>query len=888
MSDRVPGQRWLRYLRLAKPNVTADVDDELSFHIDMRVQDNIRRGMSPDDARREALERFGAVETVRGALVDHDRSKQARVERRELLGDLSQDISFGIRSLRRAPAFAAAAILTLALGIGANTAIFSVVNALLLQPLPYDRPEELVSIGGGSGGEFFALRERLHAFEELAAYRPQQFALDNGGEVTRIYGAAVTPNLFRTLGTSPMVGTGFTDEQGVAGKNMVVVLSHRLWQREFGGARDVVGKRVLLEAVPFTVIGVMPPDFRYPSYTAQYWVPLTFNRDNPGAHWAVQNIVFVGRIKTGMSLEAAIADVRATWPTLRRLNPLWDPGESYGRDPPTTPLQERMIGAPKSLLWLLLGCVSLVLLIACVNVANLLLARATARERELAVRAAVGGGRARLIRQLITESVLLSFVGAALGIGIAVVAVRWLVSVMPAGIPRLEEIAVNGSVLLVTGAVAVITGLLFGIVPAIRATSASTAAAGSMIGGRRSTQGARHHRIAGILVSAEVALAVTLVIGALLLVRSFAELGRIETGYDPRNLIAARVSPPGGSYTNQEPARVEAFYRELLARLGATPGVRHVAAVDKMPIASQVWGIAPRIQGQFEDGRQMLPDVHHFQAVTENYFAAMSIPVKEGRAIDATDGADANPVAMVSESMARKFWPNESAIGKRIGYPWPSPWITIVGVVPDVRQDSLRDTLNTSIYVPWRQRSRMSGTEMWVIARTAGDPGAMATTIRSIVGDIDRTVAVSDVRTMDEIIGRSVQRDRFILIMVGGFAIVALTLGAVGIYGVMSYLVSQRTQEMGVRIALGASTGSVVAMVVRRGALMAGCGAVVGVIAAVWATKPLRAFLYGVSATDPLTFASVPVAFLLVALLASLVPARRATRVDPVKALRAD
>jgi predicted permease len=313
-----------------------------------------------------------------------------------------------------------------------------------------------------------------------------------------------------------------------------------------------------------------------------------------------------------------------------------------------------------------------------------------------------------------------------------------------------------------------------------------------------------------------------------------------------------------------------------------------VAAVDKMPIASQVWGIAPRIQGQFEDGRQMLPDVHHFQAVTENYFAAMSIPVKEGRAIDATDGADANPVAMVSESMARKFWPNESAIGKRIGYPWPSPWITIVGVVPDVRQDSLRDTLNTSIYVPWRQRSRMSGTEMWVIARTAGDPGAMATTIRSIVGDIDRTVAVSDVRTMDEIIGRSVQRDRFILIMVGGFAIVALTLGAVGIYGVMSYLVSQRTQEMGVRIALGASTASVVAMVVRRGALMAGCGAVVGVIAAVWATKPLRAFLYGVSATDPLTFASVPVAFLLVALLASLVPARRATRVDPVKALRAD
>jgi predicted permease len=669
---------------------------------------------------------------------------------------------------------------------------------------------------------------------------------------------------------------------------MVVMLSYRLWQREFGGAPDVVGKRVLLEAVPFTVVGVMPPDFRYPSHTAQFWVPLTFSPQNVGVHWAVQNIIFMGRTKPGVTVDAAIADVRAAWPTMRRLNPLWDPGDSYGRSIAPSGLQERMIGAPKSLLWLLLGCVSLVLLIACVNVANLLLARATARERELAVRAAVGGGRARLMRQLITESVLLSFVGAALGVGIAVVAVRWLVSAMPAGIPRLEEIAVNGTVLLVTAGVAVITGLLFGIVPAIRATSASTAAAGSMIGSRRSMMGTRHHRIAGILVSAEVALAVTIVIGAQLLVRSFNELSKVETGYDASHVIAARISPPGGSYNNQQPARVNAFYAAILARLAATPGVRYVAAVDKMPIASQVWGIAPRIEGKWEDGSKILPDVNHFQAVTENYFAAMNIPIMTGRALDANDGPDANPVAVVSESMAKKFWPNESAIGKRIGYPWPSPWITIVGVVSDVRQDSLRDTLNTSIYVPWRQRSRMSGTEMWVLARTAGDPATIGRTIRSIVHDVDRTVAVSDVLTMDDIIGRSVQRDRFMLMMVGLFAIVALTLGAVGIYGVMSYLVSQRTQEMGVRIALGASPGSVIGMVVRRGALMAGVGALVGVVAAIWATKPLAAFLYGVSPTDPLTFVSVPLAFLLVALLASLVPARRATKVDPVRALRAD
>jgi predicted permease len=878
--------RWRRYLRLAKPDVVSDVDDELSFHIDMRVQDNLRRGMSSDEARREALERFGAVDSVRDTLVDHDRTQFTREQRREMFADLSQDISFGFRSLRRAPGFAIAAILTLALGIGANTAIFSIVDALLLRPLPYERPEELVSIGMGSAGEFVALRERLHAFAEISAHVPSQYAVDNGSEVTRLDGAVVTTNLFHTLGATPMLGSGFAPDAEVVGKNYVVILSHKLWQRQFSGAADVVGKRVIIEAVPHTVIGVMPPDFKYPSNTTEFWLPLTFNPQNPGAHWAIQNKVFIGRVKGGMPLDAAIRDLRSTWPKLRYLNPLWDPGERYRLDVAVAPLQERMIGAPKQLLWLLLGCVSLVLLIACVNVANLLLARATARERELAVRAAVGGGRERLIRQLITESVLLSSIGAVLGVGLAVATVRWLVSVMPAGIPRVEEISVNGSVLVVTAAVAVITGLLFGIVPAIRATSPAIAGAATTMG-RRSTQGARHHRLAGILVASEVALAVMLVIAAQLLVRSFGELRSVDTGYEAGNLIAARISPPSAAY--RDPARVTAFYKNVMARVAGTPGVERVAAVDKLPIATIVWGIAPRIQGQFEDSRHAgLPDIHHFQAVTENYFAAMGIPIKEGRAIDATDVADANPVAMVSESMARKFWPAESAIGKHIGYPWESPWLTIVGVVPDVRQDSLRDTLNMSIYVPWQQRTRMSGAEMWLIARTRGNPGALAGAIRQVVREADRTVAVSDVRTMDDIIGRSVQRDRFMLIMVGLFAIAALLLGAVGIYGVMSYLVSQRTQEMGVRIALGASTGSVIAMVVRRGTIMAGAGAVVGVVAAVWATKPLAAFLYGVSATDPFTFGSVPVVFVLIALLASLVPARRATRVDPVRALRAD
>jgi putative ABC transport system permease protein len=882
--SRVPA--WRRYLRLTKPDVAADVDDELAFHVEMRVQDYVRRGMSPEDARREALARFGDVAPVRDALVEHDRHAETREQRREFFGDLAQDIAFGFRSLRRAPGFAAAAILTLALGIGANTAIFSVVDALLLRPLPYTRPQELVSIGGGSAGEFLALRERLRSFSDLAAFGPRQYAIDNGTNVERLPGAAVTPNLFRTLGAAAMVGSTFAPDAGDRGKNNVVVLSYRLWQRQFGGASDLVGKRILIDAEPFTVIGVMPEDFRYPSNTTEYWLPIVFNPQNVGPHWALQNGIFIGRVKHGVSLEAATNEVRSVWPTMRRLNPLWDPGDQYGRNVQPVPLQERMIGAPKRLLWLLLGCVSLVLLIACVNVANLLLARATARERELAVRAAVGGGRGRLIRQLITESVMLSTIGALLGIGLAVVTVRWLVSVMPPGIPRVEEISVNGTVLLVTGAIAVITGLLFGIVPAIRATAPATAGAATMMTNRRATQGARHHRLAGILVAAEVTLAVMLVIGAQLLVRSFSQLRAVEPGYETAHLIAARVSPPNGSY--REPRQVDALYNTIIARVAATPGVVGVAAIDRLPIATTVWGIAPRIEGQWEDPSKLLPDVNHFQSVTANYFSVMGIPVLEGRSIDANDVEGSTPVAVVSQSMAKKFWPATSAVGKRIGYPWASPWMTIVGVVPDVRQDSLRDTLNTSMYVPWQQRTRMSGAEMWVVARSKDDPSALAATIRAIVKDVDRSVPVSDVRTMDDIVDRSIQRDRFTMVLVTLFAVAALLLGAVGIYGVMSYLVSQRTQEMGVRIALGASAGSVLGLVVRRGAMMAGAGAVIGVVGAIWATRPLAFLLYGVSPTDPATFLAVPLLFLGVAVAASYLPARRATRIDPIATLRGD
>jgi putative ABC transport system permease protein len=454
---------------------------------------------------------------------------------------------------------------------------------------------------------------------------------------------------------------------------------------------------------------------------------------------------------------------------------------------------------------------------------------------------------------------------------------------MPADVPRAHEIGVSGTVLLFTAAVAVLTALLFGIIPALRATRISTRSASA---GLRATTGVRHQRVSGLLVGMEVALAVTLVIGAALLVRSFHALRAVEPGFQAARLVAARVTPPFASY--RDPARVAALYSRVIERVTSLPGVQSVAAVDKLPFAQSVWGIAIRVQGQSEDGSRLLPELGHFQQVIPDYFATLGIALKRGRTFTAADRDGQPPVAIVSESVARRFWPNEDAVGRRIGYAWDSPWLTIVGVVADTKQDSLRDTLSTSMYVPWEQWTRMSASEMWVVARTARNPTDIASAVRSIVAEVDRSVPVSDVRTMQTVVGDSMQKTRVTTLLVGAFALAALLLGAVGIYGVMSYLVSQRAREMGIRMALGAKPGQVQAMIVRRGAALAAAGTAAGLIAAVFATKSLGSLLYGISVRDPITFAVVPLLFLVVAAVASYAPARRATRVDPVRALRTE
>jgi predicted permease len=877
--------RWRRYLRFLRPNVVADVDEELAFHMSMRIERNVSLGMSPHEARREAVLRFGDVDVVRQTLVQHDERRQASEGRKEYFMQFLQDLRFGLRSLRRAPGFAIATILTLALCIGANAAIFSVVNAVVLRPLPYARPEELVSIGTGAAGEFLALRERLRSFSHFAAWVAETHPIDDGQEALRVEGAAITPSLLATLGVSPKLGRGFVDEEAMPGRNTVLLISDAIWQQHFAGAKDVVGKRILVEGVPHTIIGVMSEDFHFPSATTQYWQPLGFNPASIGVNWGVWDKKMIARLAPGVTMARAQREVREVWPTLRPLNPIWDMGPDYRRDATVTPLQTEIVGPTGRLLWILFGCVLLVLLVGCVNVANLLLARATARARELSVRAALGGGRGRLIRQLVTESLLLSSLGAALGIVCSFGAVRWLVAVMPPGIPRAEEISVNGMVLVFTAAVALCTGILFGIVPALRATQ--HARSGSSVDlGRRTSHGAQHHRVSSMLVITELALAVLLVIAATLLVRSFSAMRGVELGFDTSHLLAARLTPPNGSYTDT--GRVTALYNAVLERLAATRGVTNVAVVDKLPMAQVVWGIALRVQGQYDDNKHLLPTIGHFQQVTPDYFHTLRIPLVRGRLFTITDRDGQLPVAIVSQSIAQRYWPNGDPIGKRIGAPWESPWLTIVGVVPDTRQDSLRDTSRTSMYIPWAQRTAFLGNEMWVLVRSTNDPGQLTLAVRAAVRDLDRTVAVSDVRTMDAVVAQSIRRARFTVLLVGAFALSALLLGAIGIYGVMSYLVSQRTQEMGIRVALGATVGAVVGLVVGRATKIAAIGVAFGVAGALFATRWLGTLLYDVSATDPITFVAVPLLFLMIAVLASYAPARRATRIDPVRALRAE
>lgn len=879
---------WRRYRDLVHRRPRDDVDEEIRHHLEMRREEALRAGLDAERADAMARERFGDVDAVAAELYAIDTSRERKRARSEWLGDRARDITFAVRSLRRAPSFAATAILTLALAIGANTTIFSFVHALLLAPLPYREPDQLVNIRAniiGSSGEMLALRERTTVFSGIALFRNQSITFDDDRDATRLDGVAITPNLIRLLGVAPALGVAFDDDASRPGGGKVILLSHSLWLERYGGDSAVVGRRAMVDGVPYSIAGVMPENFHFPTANARFWVPVTIDPSDITATWAIGGSTFIARLAPGASAARASSQLASVVPGMRRLNQRWDPGEQYGIPATAESLRESLVGAERPALLLLMTCVVVVLLVACVNIANLMLARVTAREREFAVRAALGGGRGRLIRQLLTESIVTAAIGAALGVVIAVAGVRWGVAALPETMVRTTDVHVNAVVLLFTAGVAMLTGVAFGLLPALRAASAGGSSGAARLG-RGAIGGKSHQRTSGILVASEVALAVVLAIAAGLLTRSFDQLRSVSPGFRPEQVVSARISPPPAVYGGPNMARASAFYDAVLERMAAMPGGRGVGLVDRLPIAGPVFGMGVRIEGQFEDATRLLPMANHVQSITPGYLRALDIPVLYGRAIDDGDRAGASPVALVSQSFAQRFWPNEDPLGKRIGYPYPSPWITVVGVVPDVKLDSLRDTSGVAVLVPFAQRVRTAPSEMFIVVRSNADPAAVVRHLRDVVNSIDRSVPVTSVRTMTQVLAQSVERPRFTTSLVGLFALAALLLGATGIYGVMSYVVSQRAQEMGVRVALGATSRDIVRLVVGRGAALAVAGAAAGCVVALGTTRLLGSLLYGVSPADPLTFATAAIVFVTVSVVASAGPARQAMRTDPVETLR--
>ncbi|CAA9303613.1 MAG: Acidobacterial duplicated orphan permease (function unknown) [uncultured Gemmatimonadaceae bacterium] len=886
---------WRRYLRFWGPDVDADVDEELAFHLEMRARDFEARGLSRADAVRAARQRFGDAERVRGELRDHDRRRERARHRRESMSDILQDLRHGLRGLRRAPGFTLVAALTLALGIGATTAIFSVVHAVLLRPLPYAHAGRSAMVWldnrRGNNAEdihswpnFADLRAQTRAFDEIAGFATGGFNLTQGCadaacEPERVPAARTTANLFAVLGTRPLLGRVYRAEEEAEGRDAVVVIGHGLWSRQFGADPTAVGRTVRLNGRERTIIGVLPRGFAFPTADTDVWVPLVVAprlREARGAYW----LSAVGRLRPGVTLEGARSDLGAIAARLERQFP-----ENRGLGVNLVALPDQLVGrSVRTALWVMLGAVTAVLLIGCANVANLLLSRAAAREREVGVRLALGAGRGRLVRQLLTESVLLAAIGGAAGVALAWGGLAALRALAPADLPRIGEVRIDGVVLLVTALVVIVTGVAFGLVPALRASRPDLFAT-LREGGRGGTASRGGHQLRRVLAGAQVALVVVLLTGAGLLIRSFLELQRVELGFRPDHLLTMELALPAAKY-QQAPQRT-AFYETLVERVGALPGVRGAGAISSIFLSNTPNSTTFTIAGRPRTREQENVEVP-LDAVTPDYFRVMGVPLVRGRAFTAADRADAPPVVIINENMARRFWPNEDPVGRRFKYGGPeseAPWMTIVGVVGDMRRTGYDAPVRYETFLPVAQDAPG---RLTLVVRTAGPPLALVGAVRAAVRAIDPDQPVSGVASMDQTLGAMVAERRFSMALLGTFAGLALVLGLVGVYGVTSYLVAQRTRELGLRIALGANPRQIVRGVVRQGMGVAAAGLGIGLVGALGAARLMAGLLYGVGTADGVTLAAVVVILAASTLLANYIPARRAAAADPLAALRAE
>ena len=793
-----------------------------------------------------------------------------------------QDLRYGVRMLLKRRAFTLIAVLTLALGIGANTAIFSVVNAVLLRPLPYRNPDRLVRVWETrpqqnfnrtfvSEGEYLAWRE-ARSFENVALLDSLSFNLAGGGEPERVAAARVTADFFSMVGVAPLSGRVFSRDEEEPGHNEVALLSYGLWQRRFGKDPGVVGKTILLDSRRYTVIGVLPRGFMF-DQPADVWVPFAFTAEED-MRWGHHYLGIFARLRPQVDPQQAQAELNTIAQQLQREHPPTNTGHGVE----LVPLYEDIVGDTRVGLLVLLGAVGFVLLIACANVANLLLARASGRQKEIAIRAALGASRGRLMRQVLTESTLLALLGGALGLLFSLWTVEALVALSRDILPRTGEVHLDGWVLGFTLLLSLGAGILFGMAPAFQVSSL-TLSESLKEGGRTSSAGSGSQGMRPLVVT-EIALALVVLIGAGLMTRSFLRIRQVDAGFDPHNLLTLEISLHGSRYSTSQ--QQDALFRQLIERLESLPGARSAGAVNVLPLSGNNVSGSFAIEGRAPAPPGQKPNTNR-RIVTPHYFTALGMPLLRGREFTEADSADAPPVVIINETFARRFFPGEDPLGKRVRRGGADPWMTIVGMVKDVRHRGLDLDARPEMYIPYPQLPEAT---MTLVLRTEGEPGRLVSAVRKEVSALDQDLPVGGIRQVAEVVADSLATRRLAMLLFGSFALVALVLSAVGISGVMAYSVTRRRHEIGVRMALGARPGDVLRLVVGQGSKLLLTGVAIGLVAAVALTRVMTSLLFGVTTTDPTTFAGVTVLLAAVALLACYIPARRATKVDPMAALR--
>ena len=809
------------------------------------------------------------------------------------MSGLFQDLRYALRQLRKSPGFAVVAVTTLALGIGANSAIFSVIDAVLLRPLPFHDPSRLVAVKttepgrldniGVSYPAFLDWRSRNHVLDGISAFRVDDFTITGRAEPAHLTGAVVSANMFSVLGVAPVIGRDFVPaEDNPTGTGLPIILSHSLWQNRFGSDPNIAGQSLTVDGNPFTVVGVMPAGFQFPVQRTpvEFWTTIALDAQGSNPMTAQRGAAYldaIARLKPQVALATAQTEMSEIQSAVNMQYP-----ENRPKGISIVSEADAVVGDMRRGLYILFGAVGLVLLIACANLANLLLARATARNREISVRSALGATRWMIVRQLLTESLLLAVAGAAAGLGLASWGVRILTALAPDDLPRITESGLNLQVLIFTTLVAIFTGILFGLVPALQATKPDLAAS-LKEGGRSGTDTVTRSRLRSALITTEMALAIVLLVAAGLLLRSLLGLGKVDPGFAKNHVITFGLDLPG---RYGQPERVE-FYRSLLAQVRATPGVHSASAAFPLPLSAGDVKTSFEVEGRPVKGSELPVTTLH--VIDNDYFLTLGIPLLRGRAFNLQDDAEgATPAVIISQTLAKQAFPGEDPIGRRIKPDISSgknnaPMRVVVGVAGDVKAEGLGSPSIAESYVPYAQ---LPFAPMSVVVRTEIAPANMVPTLTTEVQSLDSALPLLHIKTLDEYVSDSIVGTRFEAVLLGTFGILAFLLTAVGLYGVISYTVAQRTRDIGIRLALGADRNAILGMVVKNGTLLAGAGTLIGLATAFLLTRLIASLLYGVGPTDPLTFLCVPIALIAVAILASYVPARRAAKVDPMVALR--